>query len=127
MDNERDKELGLITAYAQKYWDAGNILITLMFGVAFGIYYLAVQHKGVRDLIDQYCYEVLIVSAIGNIALAIVLWRFAVNERVLIRKITADEMVIEAIWSGVELRWGLLAGNFFMYVLVIGLIAQYTP
>ena len=63
--SDSDK-IGLIAAYAPKYWDAGNLVVTMMFTLAFAVYLALIQFKEARRLVSKYYGPLLTLAIIGN-------------------------------------------------------------
>ena len=115
--------------YARKYWEAGNLVVTLVFGVTFAIYLLFAQSPQIRSyLVRDSSWAWLVgISAISNIGLAVVLWRLSVNELLLVKTFAKSEPLIEPVESALHLRWALLAFNLIMFCFVIGFVVAHPP
>lgn len=109
----------LAAAYAQKFWDAGNLIVGLMFSLAFGVYLVLVEHEGSRILIYEHICILTVLALIGNGSLGYLLYRLCLHEMRILSAVTDDANFIDSIQSGLEIRFGLLAFNTTMYLMVI--------
>ncbi|KAA9387724.1 hypothetical protein [Neorhizobium galegae] len=111
--------------YAQKFWDAGNQIVLLAYASAFGLYVvLAYNQNNVRGLATQYWIAVVVVAIVGNSLLFFLLWRMACHEYRLTRTYTTNPLLIDAVWSALHMRIGLMIFNLALYVYVLTMVLK---
>ena len=66
MFGEKHGEVELAVAYTQKLWDAGNSIVTVMFGLAFAVYVALSQSAYVRYLVAKYFWLLFGLAFLGN-------------------------------------------------------------
>ena len=113
------KEVDFALVYAGKFWDAGNLIVTLMFGLAFGVYYLASQHVEIRDLLQNYFAWIVVLAIVGNGGLWFLLRRLYTFEMIHVRKLTGDPALQATVWNATRARIGLLIFNTVMYLSIM--------
>jgi len=118
---EHPKELDFALLYAGKFWDAGNLVVTVMFGLAFGIYYLASQHPAIRIMMKEQYYYLLPLAVIGNIALGAVIYRLNHHELRFVEALTSSAHLHDSVKSAYHLRLGMFAFNAVLYIAVLTL------
>ena len=104
-------ETELAAAYAQKFWDAGNFIITLIFVLAFAVYAALAASCDSRRIAAERWLVLLPVAVIGNVGLWIVLWRLVVHESRVLKLITDNSEFIDSIESAYDLRKAMLLFN----------------
>jgi hypothetical protein len=127
-DEPNGKEFAL--AYAQKFWDAGNVIVTLTFGVAFAAYLAIAQFSAIRGFIHQYLWVPWLltgVSVIGNLGLIFVLYRICFHEKRIIGSTIKDADFLDSIQSAFEIRVGMLFFNTVLYLTVIWVVRLTGP
>jgi hypothetical protein len=129
MLSEDTKNKDFALAYAQKFLDAGNSVVTLMFGLAFAVYLALANSLEIRDLIREVNWLPWLLSVIslgGNALLIFVLYRLSFHEKRIVKSMLDDPEFIDSIHSAFEIRSGMLIFNTLMYIGVIWAIAN-TP
>jgi hypothetical protein len=112
-------EIELASAYAQKFCDAGNSAVTLMFALAFGTYAVLATTHDIRCLASMQFMTLLILGISGNLGIFILVYMFYFRERQLAKLITDDETITYALWAALRARFLLLLFNFGLYLFVI--------
>lgn len=114
-------------SYAVRYADVGDNVVLLMWGLAFAIYLILARFSDVRRLLSQYLIWLLTLSTIGNAAVCVLILRFYENELLLINSLLPinNDVLIEAVKSGFELRIALIGANFLLYLVVLMLVARF--
>ncbi|TBC98984.1 hypothetical protein ELH24_10070 [Rhizobium ruizarguesonis] len=111
--------------YAQRFWDAGNQIVLLAYASAFGLYVaLASNQANVRALASQHWLALIAVAVVGNSLLFFLLWRMACHEYRLTRTYTTNPLLIDAVWSALHMRVGLLVFNLGLYLYVLTMILK---
>ena len=119
---EMAQENTLMLAYAQKFWEAGDSVVVLMFGLAFSVYVALSRFPLVRYWAAKYFYWLFVIAIVGNTGLLIVLWCLSVHEVRLIEAVTKDPFLIDAVVSAFHIRLGLFLFNLAMYLTVLGFV-----
>lgn len=117
----------LALAYSQKLWDAGNLIVTMMFALAFGVYYTFVQVCESRIYAAKYWLFLVILSILGNILLGWLIHRLYKHEIEVIRAVEHGRLLFHALWAARNIRWGVLAFNTLLYIGVIIFISAHPP
>ena len=118
-----DGESGLATAYAQKFWDAGNQVVTLIFALAFGVYLSLAGSIDIRCLAAERLWHLVSLAIIGNALLGFVLYRLGFHELRVVKMITSDSEFLDSVKSAFHLRLGLLLFNTVLYLAIVGFIS----
>ncbi|MGO8313845.1 hypothetical protein ACC827_26550 [Rhizobium ruizarguesonis] len=113
--------------YSQKFFDAGNQVVALMYGLAFGFYLAVGEHESLEHAAASWRWVLLGMAFAGNIAVGYLIFRLACHERRLIRTYSQNPILHDAVWSAWHMRAGLLAVNFLMYAFVVGAVLQPAP
>ncbi|MER8859042.1 hypothetical protein NKI09_15470 [Mesorhizobium sp. M0757] len=115
-------------AYAKNYWDVGNQLVVLMFGLAFAVYYALIQYDEVRRLTSKYNFRLIRLAVVSNVGLLIVLWLMRAQEVALASLAgpgsAGGDTIVWAIEVGFYIRAALLVGNALLYVIVLIFVAK---
>jgi hypothetical protein len=114
-----EKETELASTYAPKFWEAGNLVVTLVFGLTFAVYVSLLQHEYMRYLASKWLVILIPLAIISNVLLAFLLWRLFTHENRVTKLIGTNPILLDAIRSAYEIRLGLVAFNFFMYLAVL--------
>ncbi|WP_095204189.1 hypothetical protein [Mesorhizobium carmichaelinearum] len=119
---------GMALTYAKNYWDVGNQLVVLMFGLAFAVYYALVQYDEVRRLVSKYNFRLLRLTIISNVFLLIVLWFMNMQESALASLVrpgfAGGENIVRAVEIGFWIRSALLVGNTVLYIIVLKFVER---
>ena len=116
----REKDLAF--AYSQRFYDVGNQIITLKFGLAFAIYLALAGSPDIRALLRLHPWLPWLltgISILGNGALIFVLYRLCFHEKRIARSINSNANLIDSIQSAFEIRVGMLIFNTALYLLAI--------
>jgi hypothetical protein len=105
MSGNHSGEANLAQAYAVKFWEAGNLVVAMMFGLAFTVYLVIVQTPDAKSLISQFYWMLVAPAVVGNGALVFVLYRLSVQEIRVAGLITQNSDFIAAIWATFRIRW----------------------
>jgi hypothetical protein len=124
-DKPGAKELAI--AYAQKFWDAGNSIVTIIFGLAFAVYFALAQYDGLRPIVHRHIVLLVALALVGNTLLGIVLWRLCLHEKRTIQLIVDDPTFLDSVQSAFEIRLGLLIFNTVMYLGILWFVWANTP
>ncbi|TRC72032.1 hypothetical protein FJV83_31400 [Mesorhizobium sp. WSM4307] len=106
-------------AYAKNYWDAGNQVVILMFGLAFAVYYTLTQYKEVLRLVSKYNFRLIRLTLISNLLLLALLWILNTQETAVAQIVTPEDALLRAIAAGFYIRASLLIGNTVLYIIVL--------
>lgn len=120
--NSLDRETA--QPYSQKFWDAGNQIVLLAYGAAFGTYLILAQYDKLRNPAIDHKIALIALALLGNAALMYLLWRMACHEYRLTRTYTKNPVLIDAIWSALHMRLVLVAVNLLIYVFVLTVILK---
>ncbi|MBX5164792.1 hypothetical protein [Rhizobium sp. NZLR4b] len=112
-----DRETAL--PYAQKFWEAGNQVVLLIYAAAFGFYIALSQREDLSSIAIQHRFELIAIAIFGNAALIYLLWRMACHEYRLTRTYTTNPLLADAIWSALHMRIGLVVVNLSLYLYVL--------
>jgi hypothetical protein len=115
-------EIDLVLAYTQKFWDAGNSVVTVILGLEFAVYIALYQSEYVRYLVAKYFYALVLLAILGKCGILFVIYRLFYHETSLAQSLTHSTVIIDAISAGYKIRAGLLLFNTFMYVSIITLV-----
>ena len=121
-----DKADDLTASYTQKFWDAGNLVVTLMFALAFGVYTVLAGSPPIRCLAAQNFGTMVWLALFGNFLLAIVLIRLNVHERRLSKILNKNAIFDDALRSALHIRMGMLVFNTALYLGVLTLVEKDT-
>jgi hypothetical protein len=127
-DESSNKDFAL--AYSQRFGDAANQIVTLMFGLAFAVYLALAGSADVRALLRLYSWLPWLltgISAFGNGALIFVLYRLCFHEKRIVCSINSNENLIDSIQSAFEIRVGMLIFNTTLYLLAIWIVGLTRP
>jgi hypothetical protein len=117
----------LITQYLQNYWDAGNLLVTAIFGAAFATYVTFATSEASRILAKKYYGPLVRLACIGNGALLLMLLVISFEELLLLREAGAS---YNTIWYSAlvaaAIKVMLFLGNFGLYLRVLWRIKTFT-
>jgi len=114
-------EKDLVVVYIQKFCDAVNNVVTLMFGVSFGIYALLAAKSDLRQLAADYVLPLAAIAIVGNFALILLLYRLWYHEDRMLTEITSNVRTRDSVLSAFHMRLILFLSNMFIYFFVIGL------
>ena len=106
-------------AYAKNFWDIGNQIVILMFGLAFAVYYVLVQNNEVRRLVSKFNFRLVRLTLVSNVLLLAVLWYMNTQEIALAEMANQSPIMLHAIKVGLYIRAALLAGNTIIYIIVL--------
>jgi hypothetical protein len=123
----KEREIDLAAVYAQKFWDAGNSIVTLMFALALAVYATLASSAPVRCLAHRWWGPLIAVAVIGNVGLGFALWRLMIHEARLLGLVTDNATLLDAVVSAFHIRAVMLAINTTLYLVVIALVYYYTP
>jgi len=124
MTGDEKNQADLTAAYAQKFWDAGNLVVTATFALAFGVYALLAASHSLRCLAALNFLTLFLLSVVGNLGLGLVLVRLTVHERRLSKLITENFIFDDALRSALDIRVAMLVFNTILYVGVLWLIKE---
>jgi hypothetical protein len=124
MFGEKNGEIELASAYAQKFGDAGNSAVTLMFALAFGAYAVLGTTHDVRCLAQQWIGTLLTLSVVGNMGILILVYMFYFRERQLVKLVTDNKTVAYTVFAAWRARLSLLLFNFGLYLFVLIALAH---
>ena len=116
-------------AYAQKYWDAGNLTTTLLYGLTFSIFLLLSTNCNFRGIVQKE-YMLFVFAAIGgHVGIITLTIRMFVRENEIIVDAVGNRTVMRsAIRAARNLRIGAIAINFALYVGVLSAVKSlHTP
>jgi hypothetical protein len=124
MPDETPPPVELSMAYSQKFWDAGNAVVTIAFGLDFAVFAIFLSSEEARLLIREpkYYWTLIAISAVGNIALYILLSRLRFHEVRIIKSLTNNSDFIDSINSAFDLRIGIWAARIILFLTVITVI-----
>ncbi len=113
--------------YAQKFWEAGNQIVLLMFGAAFGTYVILAQSPELRNKAIDHIWFLVLLALAGNATLGYLLWRMACHEYRLTRCYSEHPGLLDAIWSAFHMRIWLMVVNLSIYICVLIWVLKSTP
>jgi hypothetical protein len=117
----------LLIAYAQRFADAQNTIVSTMYGLAFAVYAILAASEKLRDKLQQYFWILLPIVIVSNPLLFLVLVRLRIGERRITKALHPDPELLKALREAWRVRIELFWFNFALYVLVIGLIYKLNP
>lgn len=127
MADQRRIEEDFALAYSQKFWDAGNLIVTMMFALAFAVYASFIQVCETRIYAhDHYCFLINL-SIVSNVLLAWLIDRLYRHEVEIVRSFDRGRLLFHALWAARNIRWGVLAFNTLLYLGVIIFIGTINP
>lgn len=111
------KEPDLAMGYAHKFWDAGNQVVVLIYGAAFGVY-LALRDGSVfLEGAKEHRNYIIVLAIISNAALMFLIFRLYVHEHRVSKAITNNEILLDGIKSAFHMRLALVLINLLIYIL----------
>ncbi|NKK60700.1 hypothetical protein GFM44_33250 [Rhizobium leguminosarum bv. viciae] len=115
--NPLDREIA--QSYAQRFWDAGNQTVLLIYAAAFGVYVALGQYPELRNRTLDHEGALVVLALLGNAALIFLLWRMACHEYRLTRTYSEHPLLIDAIWSALHMRITLVCINAAINLFVL--------
>jgi hypothetical protein len=113
-----------VLEYAPKYWEAGNFIVTAMFGLAFAVYVALVNSKDARDWVTQFRNELVALALIGHSLLVFVIYRLYFHESNLLQLTINEPEFHRQILGAFRIRLGLFVANAVIYLTVIFFVAS---
>jgi hypothetical protein len=77
--NENKLNAAVAQPYAQKFWDAGNQIVLLVYAAAFGFYIVVAQYPEARGKAVEHVLQLVGLALGGNVLLTILLVRLAIR------------------------------------------------
>ena len=114
-------------SYAQKFWDAGNLSVTLIFGLAFACYYVLATNRGALSYAYDHIWWLVGLSLIGNLGIGVVIWRFYTFESTALMLANASDMFTPTIFHAYCLRLWLVGANTVIYLTVLAFVWRHGP
>lgn len=116
----------ILSSYATRLWDAGNLVVTLIYALAFGVYLVIAGKPDVFDeYITKYFWYLVVISAIGNLGLLVLIKRLQHHEIGVAGLVCGDPILLDAIKSAMHIRVVLIVANFAMYISVLAVVALF--
>lgn len=119
-------DLKTAQSYAQKFWDAGNQVVLLVYAAAFGMYVALGQSIELRNRAVYHESKLVGLALLGNAALIFLLWRMSCHEYRLTRTYTKHPLLIDALWSAFHMRIVLVIVNLAIYLFVLTVVLKST-
>jgi len=108
MADQRSIEEDFALAYSQKFWDAGNLIVTMMFTLAFAVYLTFIQVCQSRIYAADHYYCLVALAIVGNSLLGWLIHRLYKHEVEVIRSVERGRLLFHALWAARNIRWGSL-------------------
>ncbi|BAV45428.1 hypothetical protein MesoLj113a_44860 [Mesorhizobium sp. 113-1-2] len=108
-----------LVSYAQKFWDAENNVITIIYGLTFAVYVIIAQYPDVRRMIKEYYTPLMIFASSGNILLVVLLVRLWWIESYILVDAGYSPTMQWALMHACVTRVLLVVFNFAMYATVL--------
>jgi hypothetical protein len=99
--------------YVSKFWDAGNLVIALIVGLAFVVYYYVARSQETRRLLYKYNLILIVLSCLGNALVFYLVARIGFHEvRTLVSIVGESSLMVNSAESAVDMRLYVVIANF---------------